>query len=349
MNLGVANEAMGRTSQALGYYERSLDVYRQLGSERRAAEQEVNSVSLQVALGAAPGEVARRLTNALATLRALGHVDFEVAALQAQGDNEAGAGRLAEAKRILHEATTLATERGLKNRLLPLRVATANVAFLEADYEGARKILVEALAEGSTEDVHLALGRVLVRVGNFDGARQHFETARARLRSSGVMVLEPLLEESLGELFREMGREEVARQHFRQAVSMLEQHTPIPAGIEAECHLGVMPETLSRVHNVHVRAECALERARVEFQAGRYTTVTNLLHDIPPSDANIGLELQARVHYWSALALARQGQAAASSAERDAGRRLAAKIQASLSEKDRASFARRATMRPLLD
>ena len=125
--------------------------------------------------------------------------------------------------------------------------------------------------------------------------------------------------------------------------------SPVPAAVEAECHLGMTPAALPRVHKVQVQAECALDRARIEFQAGQYDRVANTLRALPPKEANLGTELQARVHYWRALAFARQGEVTASSAERETGRKLVARIQDSLSDADRERFSRRTTIRSLIE
>ncbi len=350
MNLGVVHEAMGHASQATGFFERSRDVYRQLGDERRAAEQEVNAVILQVALGRDPAEVAKRLPNALATLRKLGYVDFEVMAMKAQGENEAAAGRLKAAKRTLHEAAAIATERGLKNHLTLLKVAEANVAFLESDYEGARKMLSDALALDSTApDAHIALGRVLVRLGDFDAAKQHLEQAQSQVVSTGAMASAPLLHETLGELLNEAGSPEAARKHFEAAVTAEVGDLPGAAALEAQCHLGAIPPALASVHKASVHAECALERARGEFQARQYAKVLDTLRRIPPQGVEIGPELEARAHYWRAAALARRGETAGADTERSSARKLVMQIQRTIPEQYRHRFISRASIRPLVE
>ena len=347
MNLGVAQEAMGRTSEAVAYYERSRDVYRQIGNERRAAELEVTAVNLQIVLGLDPAEVTHRLTNALATFRKLGYADFEVFAMQVQGESEAASGRLAEARRILQKATSIATERDLKNRLTLLRVTTADVAVLQSDYEGARTILVDALAsDSSVPEVHITLGRVLVRLGDFDGAKQHLEQALAQVESTGAMRLAPQLYESFGELSLESGSPDAARTHFQHAVASAVRDVPGAATLVAQCYLGVESAALRSFHKAHVRAECALQRARKEFQERQYAKV---LRTLELGSVTVGPELNAQAHYWRGLALARRGETIAAATERSSATKLIAQIRSSLSEQYRSRFVSRATIRPLVE
>jgi tetratricopeptide (TPR) repeat protein len=344
---------MGHTSEAMAYYEQSRDVYQELGNERRAAEQEVNALNLEVALGSDPADVTRRLTNAIATLRKLGYVDFEVQAMLVQGVSEASSGHLAEARRILHEAASIASERSLKDRIMSLRVAMANVAFLQSDYEGARTILLDAAAhDGSAPDVRIALGRVHLRLGDFDGAKKQLEQAAAQVESTGELTLVPLLHESFGELFLEAGSLDAARKHFQQAVASAVRDVPDDATLEAQCHLGAVPATLASVHKVHVQVECALDEARMEFQAQQYAEVLDTLRQIDrqhAQGATIGPELEAQAHYWRGAALARRGETAAADSERASARKLILQIQAALPEQYRNSFISRSSIRPLIE
>jgi tetratricopeptide (TPR) repeat protein len=350
MNLGVAHESMGHASQAMTYYERSRDAYRALGDERRAAEQEVNAVALQVSLGRDPVEISKRLTNTLATLRKLSLADFEVQALQAQGENEAAAGHLEAAQRTLHEAAAIANERGLRNQLRLLNVAVARVSVLQNDYESARKLLSDAVADGTmAPDVHIGLGHVLARLGDFDNAREHLERAHAQMSSTGEMALAPLLHEAYGELLADAGSSEAARKHFQEAASSAAGDLPTAAALEARCHLGSFPADLTSVHNVTVRAECAVEEARRAFERRDHGKALETLRHVQTVGVEIGPELMARLHYWRASALARQGDTASADEERASARKLASQIQATLSSQFKDRFASRGSIRPLME
>jgi hypothetical protein len=61
------------------------------------------------------------------------------------------------------------------------------------------------------------------------------------------------------------------------------------------------------------------------------------------------LELEARMHYWRGLALGKQGDTAAASAERLSARQLVMQIQASLLEPYKNRFVSRASIRPLVE
>jgi tetratricopeptide (TPR) repeat protein len=202
MNLGVAHDWMGHPEDAARYFERSRDVYQEIGDERRAAEQEYNAAAIRV--NSDPNGAYRRLANARATFHTLGNVDFEVSAMKAQAESLAATRRFDEALRLLREAASIATERGLKGRLAAVKVSIGNVQLLQRDYDAARRTLEEVVATPEAPvEAEIALGRAYVRLGDKSSARKHLENGLARGQKSGEAKLVALAEESLRELSNE--------------------------------------------------------------------------------------------------------------------------------------------------
>ena len=73
----------------------------QLKDERRVAEADVNEAGLQMITAIDPDAARRTLANARVNLERLGHVDFQLIAMQSEADNYRYAGRVAEARRLL--------------------------------------------------------------------------------------------------------------------------------------------------------------------------------------------------------------------------------------------------------
>jgi tetratricopeptide (TPR) repeat protein len=357
MNLGVAHEAIGHVAQAVSFYQQSRDVYQQIGDERRAAEQAVNAARFQVDYGLDTEDALRRLAMARATFRKLRYLDFEIVVMEVQAKSEAYAGRFGEAQRLLHEATSLATERALKGRQASLKVTTAMVEFLLGNYETARTILEEAVTSGgATPEAQVALARVYVMLGDFATAKNHLDAAFERIQTSGAMTVAPLAYLTLGELSDESGVAAGARAHFLKAVEAADQALPDAAAVEARCHLaalgsGDMKAALShagRMRHLHVQVKCRLDQARLEFGQRRYAEALESLEGIPAGSVTLGPELQAQVHFWRSRALAARGDKAAAELQAAAARKIVTQVQGALPERYRDRFASRVSIRPLI-
>lgn len=364
MNLAVVHEKMGQAVEAVRYYQTSRDVYRQIGDERRAAEQEVNAAGLEVAHGGDLNDVRRRVTNARAALRKLGYVDFEVFAMQVQAAIERGAGRLTEARRLLAEASSIATERNLRSHLTSLKVDAAITESLVNDYQAARSLLESIVDAGDAPlEARIALGRLNVRLGDLTSAKSHLQAAAAAMRATGEMTLGPLIHESLGELAMESGNLDDARVHFKQAAAGAASALPDPASVEAHCHLAALVKGANaradleaaidrwrQLGHTHLQVACALDLARVEYEQQRFSRVTDILKGLAMGgDSSIGPEREAQKHLWRGRALIAQGDKTAGAAELAAARALATQVQQSLPEHARQAFAARASIRPLLE
>lgn len=368
MNLGVIHEGLGERAQVLKYFQQGRDFYQQIGDERRAAEQEVNTANLLVSYGGDQNEARRRLANARATLQKLGHVEFELLAMQSEAASHRNAGRHAEALRQLHEALSLAKERQLSQKIVSVTVDIADSHLLLNEYEAARARLEEIAATDAgreDQDTRVALGRVHVRLGDFGAARGHLEQALAAVKTSGQMRLAPIAHASLGELAYESGKLQEARGHFEQAAAFWTEDLPDPASVEARCYQGLVDsltgkvpvrglveasvEQAKKMGRLYLEVKCRVILARIQIGARRYDDAIAALKDIPTEgERTIGPELRAEVRYWRSQAMAGRGDRAGGEAEAAPGRQLVLELQASLPERYRSSFAARAAIQPLL-
>ena len=342
-------------------------MYQEIGDERSAAEQEVNTGSLWVDYGNDPTQV-RRLENARATFEARLRRFRGLRDAGACRESHAAAGRLSEALRLLREATSLATERQLKKHLTLLKVRTGSVGLLQSDYEAARKVLEEVVASGDvTPEARIALGRTYVRLGNFAEATRQLEAASADVRRTGETKLLHLVDESLGELAYESGQLDVARARFQETAAASRQSLPDPASIEASCHLASLGgatmtaaqfeqvlkasiEQARTMGQVIVQGMCVVDLARVQVQQQRYAEALETLQGIS-SDPQISLgpEVEAQRHYWRGRAMAARGDQQAGDAERSAALTTVTKLRDSLPEKYRQGFTGRTSIRPLFN
>jgi hypothetical protein len=150
MNLGLAQVRMGRVREAVKYFEDGRDVYQTLGDERRSAELDVLAAGLQVGLWHGVPEALRRLANARAALRKLGHTDFEVLSMQIEALPFETRANHRTPLRLLRQALTMATERNLEDKIHALNTDIGLSNFALNDYAAARKVLESTLAGGIT-------------------------------------------------------------------------------------------------------------------------------------------------------------------------------------------------------
>jgi tetratricopeptide (TPR) repeat protein len=367
-NLGVIHEQLGERAQVLNYYQQSRELYQQIGDERRAAEQEVNTANLLVNYGRNQAEALRRLANTRTTLQKFGHVEFEVIAMQAEAVSLRNAGRHAEALKQLRQALSIATERRLSERTLSIVLDMADSYILQNEYELARTQLENILAtDAGREDpgARIALGRVYVRLGDFDTARRHLEQALARLEAVGRMRLAPIVHTSLGELAYESGKLQEARGHFEKSAAFWVDDLVDTASLEARCYLGLIDSLVGKsagrvfveasveqarsMGRLSLEARCRMYLARIHIAARRYADALATLRDIPPEgEKRIGPELEAQVRYWRGRALSENREADRARLEAEQARRLILALRQSVPEQYRGRFSLRNEIRPLI-
>ena len=366
MNLGVAHESLGHRAQALEYYQKSRDVFEQSGDEQAAAEQEINAALLLVDAGRDQAEALRRASNARATLRAKNSIQFELDAMRAEAASHRHAGRHGEARKELFAALSRANERQLNANSRSLTVDLSESYFLMSEYDAARKRLDEAAASEAGRDdpeVALALGRVLVRLGDLDGARGHLTRALTSVEASGYLSLAPLAHTALGELEYESENIREARVHFKKAAGYWVDDLPDAASVEASCHAGLLDTLAGRpgvartaveravqqartMGRLSVEVECRVDAARIDVHLRQYAGATALLNEISlGDDRTIGPELEAQVHYWRSRALGGRGDRSGADREATQARKLIENLRASLPLEYRDRFAARPDIR----
>ncbi len=370
MNVGLAHLRLGQRRQALNYFGESRNFYEQIGEARRAAEVEVNLAALLVDHGGAQSDVLRHVSNAQSTFRKLGQVDFDLAAMEIAATSYRYAGQLDESLRQLNQALNVAKERQLRNRIESVSVNIAQSRFLLNEYEAARTLLEEVVASDAGRDdleARIALGRVYVRLGDFEAARKHLERALADTEAGGQMTLAALTHAASGELAYESGKLQEARSHFDRAASFWTEDLPDAASVEARCYEGLLDTLTGKIPAVrrivelsaaqarkmgrlHLEARCRLALARIHFIERRNAEAVATLDQLAPGgDRTIGPELRAEMHYWRGRAMTARGDGAAAESEIARARKLAQELRASLPEQHRDRFASRTTIRPLIE
>ena len=367
MNLGVTSFRMGAAAAAAAYYDQSRDVYQSIGDERRAAEQEVNAAALRVPY-ANDASVVRGLENARATFRRLGHVDFEVFAMQVMTESELASGRLSDALRLVREAISIATERQLKDRLSILKVRMATIGMLQGDYEHSRQVLEEVgTSAESTSESQIALGRAYVTLGDFGNAKKYLQKALADVQRRGEHDLVHAAQESLGDLAYESGDVDSAKARFAEASADVGLPMPEPAAIHAACRLASL-DGEPRARAAHervlaanadraakagqrlVEARCRLELAAVEVRQGRDADALQTLDQLSKDQqVNLGVETDALAHYWRGRALLASGDQTGAAVQRSQALAVVTRLRDALPEPSRQRFSDRTSIRPLFD
>jgi tetratricopeptide (TPR) repeat protein len=369
VNLGVASELLGRTSDVLKYYQQSRDLYQQMGDERRAAEQEANSAGLLVDHGSNQDETLRRIRNARATFQKLGHMDFVVFTMEMEAASHTHAGRHGEGRRQLLEALSRAKERKLATRVVSITVRLANSYITTSEYEPARTLLEEAAKSDAGQndlDVAVTLARLDARLGDFDNARERLARALAGIKMSGQNALLPLVYTALGELEYEAGAPERASSYFEKSGDFWIDDLPDAASVEAKCYQGmldararnaqaaerVVQNAMAQARNMgrlDLEARCRIQLARVYYAERRFTDVVGILDGIPlEGDRTVGGEVQAEVHYWRSRAAAARGDRDAYEAEAALSHKLVDMVRSSLPETFRERFWSKASIREVV-
>lgn len=335
MNLGVVNFYLGRPSPALDFYERGGEAFRRLGDERRAAEMNVNATDLRVEYGLDLDGTRQVLVNARANLERLGHVDFQVGAMQIEGNAYRYAGELERARRLLQSALAIARDRQLARRITPIEVSLAQIDIQAGRYGDALTRLNRVVPEDSTEvEPRIVRGLSLTAVGDLAAAEKELKRARADIDKTGQIGLVPVVETALGHLSDEQGNPSEARVHFDTAISAWTDPLLHPAVIEARCaraRLDTTPGARARARRVladgasdargrgrfFIETLCRVNLAELDVDAGDLAGAMAALRDIPDETEGrtIGLEWRARVEAVRARASgpSRRGSAASAS------------------------------------
>jgi tetratricopeptide (TPR) repeat protein len=254
MNIGLAQVRMGQIAEAVKSFQESRDVYQQIGDQRRSAEEEVLAAGLQVDYGNGVADALKRLSNARATMRSLGHADFEVLCLQVEALGARNAGRPKDALRLLHQALSVATERNLEERTHSLNSDIGLTYIALNDLEAARKALDTPARQGLPEAL-IGLAMVDVQLRDFDAARGRLDVAAKAIHSTGELMLLPQLHVTFGELAYASGSEQEARRHFMKAAESWTPEFANTAMVEGRCYVGWFDRQPALIESAIVQSE----------------------------------------------------------------------------------------------
>jgi tetratricopeptide (TPR) repeat protein len=371
MNLGVTFEMLGQRGRVLDYYQQARAFYERNGDAARAAEQEANAAALLIDYGSGQEAAIRRLLNARSTFEKLGNVDFHVITIEMEGASALHAGRHEAARRELRRALSLARERQRGNRAVFVSLRLAESYFMTAEYETARALLEETAAtpEGRSElAIPIALGRTYARLGDLDGARERLVRALADVEENGQLWLAPPALVALGEVEAESGYLRDALDRFRKASDYWIDMLPHAASVEARCHAAALESGGGRspqpslaavaagtaqalsMGRLYTEALCRLDGARLHLAGGRTSEALAAVDGIPlAGERTVGLELQARAHYWRSRALAAHGERDKAHTEAEQARQRIGEVEAALPVSSRGPFRARPGIREMTE
>jgi tetratricopeptide (TPR) repeat protein len=294
-------------------------------------------------------------------------VDFEITAMLGQAKAHVAAGRIVEALRLIHEASSVAVERQLKNQRNELKTAEALVDIMQGRYESARQSLEQAVAgEDATSEARIALARTYVRMGDFALARRHLDQATADVERSGEAGVHSIIDAAFGELHDERSDPRAAVDAYRKVASLDERILPDDIVNEVRCRLAALDDRVGsaerekRLVDIVARArklghrvlalKCSVDLARERLQNHHYAAAFDALREAQSGPSfTPGLELEALAHYWRGLALNGQGHTDEAKTELTQAKAAAGRIQAALPGTFRQSYSARASIRPLFE
>jgi tetratricopeptide (TPR) repeat protein len=366
MNLGVINFYLGRPTAAMDFYRRSREVFVGLRDERRVAEMDVNAAGLQIDYSTGREDALKTLANAKANLEKLGHVDFQLVALQTEAEADRYVGRINDSRTVLRSALQIAREHQLTAKTTVLRTALAQTDLEANDYEAARAALDDLVNQDPSNDVaRIALGVVLTRLGDVEAAEAHLEQALDDVQKRELVGLLPSVHTALGQLAYQMKRTPAALEHFDLAMSSWSDPLPDPSSVEARCSsamlralqgqsgaivdLNASVESAAKVQRLSLDIHCRLELARAEVSRRSYAQALAVLKKIPEGKPpiTIGPETRAQIDYWTRLATAAGNETEGRSAINDVRGRMET-FRSTLPDKFRDLFAARQDISEIL-
>ncbi len=363
MNLGATSEKLGRRSQAIEFLRQSAQRFEELGDQNRAAQNQFNIGTILVQYGGGWKEGLKDVQSSLAVFEEYRDVNFQVAAKQVIATYNRYAGRRQTADRELSQALALAQKADLDYEIAKTQIRRAEVLVDDGEYESARALLVDAVAQASRRDgveARIALARALLNQGDVQGAAESLQAARSQLGDSGDAGLLPALHAVSGELASQMGNRKDARQHFRTSADFLTEQLEDPFAALARAHLGMLDadegrydigresvrrtlETARRMGHISLEARCRVYLARISLLQGRAAEALNELQMVPADDSEqaIDLELRAHVHYWTGQAFKARGDEQSAASQREAALKIVETLAMRLPESTRDAFRKR--------
>jgi tetratricopeptide (TPR) repeat protein len=355
-NLGVANNRLGKPALASRQLTTSAAIYESTGEERRAARQQYNSAVLRINYSVNDDAVLRDVDNALAVVRRQGDTDFEVGAYETKALFFRQVGRFQDAERELNRALELARRHGLTLRVVAVTLAQARLHWHRSQYAEVLSTIasLENLSWRSSIEARTLQARALIRLGDFDGARQLLDGAGADLDRRDDSGLRPALHLAAGELHYQAGHLREAADEFQRVAALWRDDFAEEAVVESAAYLGLIEVLQGRAAGIArltagVNHASATRRGPLETRlrvllAAAYTAINRRVDAVrvsatmPQLGQPMGADWLAQVHYWRGRAAS---DASASQAEYEAARRLLREFVASLPERFRLTVVNR--------
>jgi tetratricopeptide (TPR) repeat protein len=363
MNLGATVEKLGRRAQAIEFLRQSASGFEELGDQNRAAQNQFNIGTILVQYGGGWKEGLKDVQSSLAVFEEYRDVNFQVAARQVISIYNRYAGRRQASDRELSQALALAQKADLDYEIAKTQIRRAEVLVDDGEYESARALLVDAVAQASRRDgveARIVLARTLLRQGETQAAGESLQAARELLGDGIDAGLLPALHAVSGELAYQIGNSAGARQHFRASAAFLTEELEDPDGALARAHLGMLDaqdgqygtgresirqtlDTARRMGHISLEARCRLYLARVSLLEGKASEALTQLQMVPADNGEqaIDRELRAHVHYWTGEALKARGDDQAAVSQREAAVKIVEALAMKLPESGRETFRKR--------
>ena len=245
--------------------------------------------------------------------------------------------------------------------------------FLQNRYERALESVGSALAlsEGLPDPFKVAMSQILLgwtyhRLGDSATARALLEEGLQAAQRNGYGELLPKAYNLLGELDRDSGEKERARQNFQRASDLWTEPSVYESSIEARSNLCLLEaergnfaralpscrEAVARARQLeraHTLARTVINLARVRLLQREYTEAIEVLAEVTSSGAgDLGLEFRAQVYYIRGKALEGLGRTEGAKASYRQAQEAVRKLQQTLAAGHRESFAARPDIQVLL-
>jgi tetratricopeptide (TPR) repeat protein len=362
-NLGVANNGLGKPALAAEQFSRSAALYEAMGEERRSARQLYNNAALRVNYSVNDDALLRDIDNALAVSRKQGDNDFEIAELVTRAQFFRNVGRFEESEREASRALELSRRHGLEQRRAGAVMEQARLQVQRSQYAEALATLASIQNASARVSIGAGIvrGRALTRLGDFAGARQHLEAARAALDSQEDTGLRPMLHSALGELAYQQGRLTEARGQFERVAVQWDNELNEEAVVESVGYLGLLDVVQGKARDGIARLTASVDHARktrrgplevrlrvllaaAHMAANQPREAARSIEQLPEAWQRLGGDWRAQVHYWRGRAAADAGQ---SQVDYDVARSLLREFTAAMPERFRISVTDRADLRPI--
>lgn len=378
MNIGVSYSREGELAKAVEYYQRSLEQqkiygeYKDFPSLRDRAMALSNLGGILIEYGPDMERGLQWVKESTPIFETMGNTWWIAQNQSLLGMHATYAGRYREAIEHLEQARTLFRSIGSKERATHATYLTGRCYQAQDQYEQALTSLTAALDEAresgdsfKATDASIQLGRLQLRLGDVSQARAVLEEARQAVQENPALgELKPDFFNAAGELHREMGQTESARQNFQQASELWKDPYVSEASIEARSSLGLLEaeqgnrgrglvlcqEAVAgarRLQHLHTLARTLINLARVHVLRGEHQKAIELLEEITVWK-NLGLEFRAQALYWRGKALEGLGRTQEAKASYTAAQAALEKLRQTLTADDQKRFASRRDIRPLL-